>query len=479
MTELRPANFMPGGRRHPERRSPRGRPVAPATGGGGWRSSFTTERQGIALLVVAVLVGGGGSHAGIANLLVQLSAFAVLALSPERLWASCRNSARPLVWLAAATIALPLVQLIPLPQSIWSALPGRGPVSDTFALIGLRDHWFPLSMSPSRTFIAFLALLPALVMLLVAAGLDEKGRTRMLWAIVWLGMLNVAVGAIQLATGSAAANFYGQDHEASHLYGTFANHNATGLFLDIALLALIGLPQKAADRSLLDLPLVRAGIGMLLVLGVVLTQSRSSIAILAVPFAILGLRFMKARRARPHFAFTPRHWGVVALAVGALLAGAYLTASSGRFQQVQERFSVLQDERPHIWADALTAAGHYWPVGAGIGAFDDVFQLHESLEYLTPLRAGRAHNDYLEFAIEAGVAGFILVVAWLAWLVHAGLGRRSDLPPAVRSAALAMFVAIGLQGLIDYPMRTQALLCIAGAMVGLLGHRRPEPAGER
>ena len=443
-----------------------------------WRERFTTEWQAITLLAVAVLVGGGGSHAGVANLLVQFTALAILALSPALPWISYRNSSRLLMLLAAVSIALPLLQIIPLPQPVWSGLPGREPVLQSFELLGLDDHWFPFSMSPSRTLVAFLALIPAVVMMMLATCLDDTWRTRLLWAIVGLGIFNVALGSIQLVTGSAVANLYGEDRDASQLYGTFANHNATGLFLDIALLALIGLPRSAAGKGLLQQPLVRTGIGAFLVLGLVLTQSRSAMFILIVPLALAGLRFLRERPKSSRSSLKPAHWIGLAAIACVLAAGTYVVASSARFDQSVSRFSDLEDERPHVWEDSLTAARHYWPVGAGIGAFDDVFQLHESLEYLTPLRAGRAHNDYLEFAIEAGVVGFIILGAWIVWLARAAIGRSGQLQSPMRGAAVAVFVAIGLQALIDYPMRTEALLCIAGAMAGLLGQRKPDPSAD-
>ncbi|HKT84813.1 MAG TPA: O-antigen ligase family protein [Novosphingobium sp.] len=472
--DSRTSSYASDTRRRPSSRrvARQGAHAGPATKS--WRARFTTERQAIALLAVAVLVGGGGSHAGIANLLVQLAALVVLGLSPALPRASYRNSSRLLACLAAATIALPLLQVVPLPQPVWSALPGREPISQTFGLIGLESSWFPFSMSPHRTLVAFLSLIPAVVMMMLATCLDEKWRTRLLWTIVGLGIFNVALGAIQLVTGSGAANLFGEDHVASQLYGTFANHNATALFLDIALLALVGLPREA-ESGLLESPLVRIGLGAFLVLGLVLTQSRSGMFIAIVPLALVGLRFLRARSKSGRPGVRRHHWIALGAAACMLAAGTFVVASSGRFEQAVSRFSDLQDERPHVWEDSLTAVRHYWPAGAGIGAFDDIFQLHESLEYLTPLRAGRAHNDYLEFAIEAGAVGFVLVGAWIVWLIRTAIGRGSDLRPPMRSAAVAVLVAIGLQALIDYPMRTEALLCIAGAMAGLLGRRRPDP----
>ena len=115
---------------------------------------------------------------------------------------------RPLALLAGISIAFPLVQLIPLPYPVWTALPGREPIAQTFELLGLKEHWFPMSMSPARTFIAFLSLIPALTMMMLAACLDETWRSRVLWAIAALGVMNVALGAMQLAAGNSVADVF-------------------------------------------------------------------------------------------------------------------------------------------------------------------------------------------------------------------------------------------------------------------------------
>ena len=96
-----------------------------------------------------------------------------------------------------------------------------------------------------------------------------------------------------------------------------------------------------------------------------------------------------------------------------------------------------------------------------MGTFDEVFQIDESLENTAQRRAGRAHNDYLEIAIEAGLPGLLLIAAWSAmciWL--AWRARRSPLRWAGWAAA-GILLAIALQSATDYPLRNQAMLCLA------------------
>jgi O-antigen ligase len=103
-----------------------------------------------------------------------------------------------------------------------------------------------------------------------------------------------------------------------------------------------------------------------------------------------------------------------------------------------------------------------------MGAFDEVFQVDESLESLTKRTAGRAHNDWLELAIEAGLAGLALAVlwmvliGWLSWRV-----RHSSQRWAAWSGS-TFLLAIALQSITDYPLRNQTILAFAGFALLLL-----------
>ena len=88
------------------------------------------------VVTLAMLFGGGGNQ-GWSDALVQLAALPLLAwalfkLSPSQLdrhgqWA---------IVLLCAILAWPLLQLIPMPPTLWSALPGRGEIA-----IGLPSGW--------------------------------------------------------------------------------------------------------------------------------------------------------------------------------------------------------------------------------------------------------------------------------------------------------------------------------------------------
>ena len=419
------------------------------------------------LLALAVLFGGGGVRYGFFNLTVQLAGIGVLAVNREALFQFARQAPYPLVLLIAATMALPLLQLLPLPPVIWMELPGRDLVLESLLLSGRGIPWFPISVDINRTLLAFVSLLPALAVLVLAWRLDSIQAVCVLWLIVGLGLLNLGMGALQLSTINANANFY-PGAAPDQLYGTFANHNSAGIFLLISLLALVGLPSQKQDRSALSL--WRLSIAVMLVVGVVLTQSRSSIALLAVPAAFAILQYFQGRKVRN----SARWWGVAPVLALALIGvgwGGYALLTSPKVQQSIERFEGLEDGRPGVWEDSLVVAGRYWPVGSGFSTFDEVFQVDESLEHVLATRAGRAHNDYLEVAIEAGAAGLALVLVWILWMLTATWRAATQADALVRFTGSAMLLCVMAQSMIDYPLRNQALLCVAAAMVALLARR--------
>ena len=168
-----------------------------------------------------------------------------------------------------------------------------------------------------------------------------------------------------------------------------------------------------------------------------------------------------------------------AVALGATVIGGLVIAAPGRIEATLERFEAKDDPRRFIWGDAIFAAERYWPAGAGMGAFDEVFQIDESLENVTLRTAGRAHNDYIELAIEAGLPGLALAVFWItACAVMAFQSRRSGLAWAGWAGG-AFLLAIALQSITDYPLRNQTILAFAGYALLLLARTATSRGEER
>ncbi len=159
-------------------------------------------------------------------------------------------------------------------------------------------------------------------------------------------------------------------------------------------------------------------------------------------------------------------------ALAALVAGAAVMFSgNSRLDSVLARFDASRDSRVDLWQDTLTAIGQYWPWGSGVGTFTRTFLPVERVETLDDLFPNRAHNDYLEFLLEAGALAPLILLAGLgclAWLARrAWNAHRADRPAVL--FALGTFMVIGLHSFVDYPLRNMAIASLAGVAAGLLG----------
>jgi O-antigen ligase len=397
---------------------------------------------------------------------LQLLACALLAVNLPAVLDFFSNAPLALRILVLATIALPLLQIIvPLPPSVWHILPGRNFITESLRLVDRADAWRTFSVDPGRTLLALAGTIAPLVALLLTWRVRDTSVTWIYVMLAGFGLASVLLGGLQLASDNRLLMIQSEAFGTADLQATFANRNSSGLFLDIALACLVSLPQTGF--RFIDLIPVRLVWGALLVLGVLASHSRSSMALMLVPLAIAALR--EARHANRTRAPTRLQIALpVGLLIVAISAGVGLTMlGNNRVEQAAARFDSLHDARFVIWPDALLTVKRFWPTGGGVGTFDNAFQLDESLETLNQFRAGRAHNDYLEVAYEAGAAGLAIVIGWLAWIALAMLRLGCG---ALRSStgALSGLMVLALQSIVDYPLRNQSLLCIAAILVGVI-----------
>ena len=72
-----------------------------------------------------------------------------------------------------------------------------------------------------------------------------------------------------------------------------------------------------------------------------------------------------------------------------------------------------------------------------------------------------AHNDYLELALETGLPGILLLIAFLAWWCwQAAAVWRSPSSNHLAKAATIASAAIMAHSIVDYPLRTSAIAAL-------------------
>ena len=436
-----------------------------------------------AFLIVLLVLGGAGRGAFWANAAVQILSAGVLAwcLIDTRL-----NRFTPAAWqllgLAAAIVALSLLQLVPLPPDIWSQLPGRQIIVDGFAATGKDLPWLPLSMAPDDTLFGVLKFLPALAAFSLAARLTPRAMTDPLgWTIALAAVAAVGVGLAQIFGGRDSLLYFHDITNWGSAVGFMANanHQATFLLMAIPFGAVLVARQlinaELGDRNV-GLGLIIVTLLAAAVFGVLIAGSAAGYGLL-IPSILLSFLI---GRGRGSGATTIAAVLGVSLIVAVL---AIVVASSPRL--VGLGMTDMSDSslgRPDTSARTLEAIFDTMPFGSGLGSFEALFPSYEDPLVVTPTFMNHAHNDYLEVALEYGVPGVLLIALFLLWFAGRSLSiwraEGEDGARLRRAACVAVLIVI-LHSIVDYPARTAAISGFAGLCLGIMAARSEPPRKRR
>lgn len=439
-------------------------------------SSFAIYRLTIVLLVIAVLLGGGGANPPLFEAIIEVASIPVLGavvLHFDR--GRMRGLALAGIVLLACVAAIPIVQLVPLPASVWTALPGRGLAVEAARLGGFAGQAMPLSLDREATLRSAMALLPGAVMFVAGLHLAGDQRWRLAQTLLGLVTVSAVLGAVQVAAGDDPAMLLYSSQHVGYPIGLFANrnHQADMLLIGVALAAGLLAADEPARRSRLQPPLFY-GLMTLFVVEVVTTSSRMGIMLL-IPTLLFVFHSLIVR-AVATLPGRGLRFALIVVPFGLLVLG------GGVLERATRRFDRLHDSRFDFWPDVRWAIGQYFPAGSGMGTFDTVFRSAERLVMVSPHYVNHAHNDYLEVALEAGLPGLVALFGFFIWLAIAGYRgwRRAPggSPDMLRRVAIVSIAVILLHSAVDYPLRQMSLDTIFALCCALLvarGEGRPPP----
>ena len=420
---------------------------------------------GLALSGALVFGGASARHGYASTAIAQLACLPALGLG---LFATLKDGtgpkARPALLILTAAFSLPLFYLIPLPPTVWTALPGRSGFADLYRMSAIPTPWLPVSLDPHATLRSWTALIPAAAAALGVLHLAWPERRRLAWLIVILAGLNASLGLAQAVVGEGGLRPYTFTNQGDPV-GFFANRNHFATLLFAAVPVLGALASGAVERRSRKTELRRAGQALLLMLLLAALASSGSRAgmLLAFPAMVGALSITAAgtRWGRTGFAATV----LIAASIGILLLLAHLGPDAGL---------PADPERRTVALSTLGAATEFQPLGAGYGTFPSAYQLHEQPGLLPSAWVNHAHNDWLELWLEGGWPFLVAAAAFLVWLGFscARLCRADPLHPlderAMQGAGALLVILLMAHSTVDYPMRTSALLAVFGFACAVL-----------
>ena len=424
----------------------------------------------IALFVAIMMCTGGISSVEPPMIYVHLVlALALIAAALVRLFQQgfSNRLAQAASWIAVAIYLLVLLQLVPLPPSLWTHLPGRELVLRNLGLLDEKAPWMPLTLSPEATRQCALALMPPIAVFFATLTLSARNCMPIVIAILLCTLPSVSLALLQHLRGADGSYYI---YESSYGIGTgvFNNRNFFAAQIYTAL-PFLGFALATMTRRF-HLPLLLVGfLGLtfliFLLSGLAVSESRTGIALsmLALGFAAIVARG----------GFVASRSGLWMLGASAMIVGLMIVAQASmmgimRFAEPE----LAMDIRSEIWSTSIALLKEHFMLGSGLGSFPSLYQMVESPAVLQDTYVNHVHNDWFELAIETGAPGIVLELAFLAWYATSfwriwRFGSSGGAANIQRTASLVLPLLM-LHSLDDFAMRTPALITLLGLCCGLM-----------
>ena len=420
--------------------------------------------------LLACLILGGSAQGIWQNTLLQLAGLGIIAWAAATGDEPLPKSAQALMLILIAAFVVVVLQLIPLPTSLW-AHGLRMRIAEGYSLLGRPVPSLPLSLTPYASLSTLLAIIPPLA---VFCAILRLGAFRASWlaaALLAGAVAGITLGALQVVAPGAASPWY-LYHETNRgvAVGFFANANHMADLLVCGLPFIAALAAGGRSRNIQRysaLLIILAGAALLLVVGIALNGSLAGYT-LAVPAIAASILIVAPAQRSVRLP--------VAIIAGLALVAAVAAMASTSIgsSRIGQEASGSVESRQEILKTTGRAIRDTMPFGSGLGSFVKVYPLYESADHVTPEYVVHAHNDYAELALELGLAGVLLIGVFLAWwtaAVRAGW-RTGGGGPYARAASITSAVIL-VHSVVDFPLRTAAISATFAMCLALLINRRP------
>ncbi len=418
---------------------------------------------------------------------------------------------RIVFWVPVVFLGYALIQSGPIPEfanayfgeitAVRSEF-GSGPAAELFfaaqkldsKIVQESDPSFFGSLIPQETRWAMVPFILATAVAWLSSVLfaARRPRTTFLWCLLIHTVLLATWGIVQRSTGSddllpGVPNIYRSIPFASFIY-----RNAgvaailPGIAAAVALIYSNRSTSKSSERarpsvnyysnrtvlSAKDLAIM--SLAIVLAVGTAISLSRGAWISLSAALLLITVLLRKAVRWEFVLAIL-----TITIAVGSVALYKVTKQLEFRFERLGYQELTL-DERWTHWNDGIATAVKHFPSGSGLGTYGYATLLEQSEPRNGWFR--EAHNQYLEIATESGIVGVLLLVALIAWWLHACIELRPK--RIVRSGqrehqswglfAISVFAFAAIQSFGDFVLTIPANMIIYASFFGILAQVKRE-----
>jgi O-antigen ligase len=424
---------------------------------------------GIAVYLVVMILSGGISNVGPPVIYLHLVLASIVAcVAIARLFRMGIPTRLAIVgmWIIILTYGLILWELVPLPPSLWTILPGRDLVLRNLILLGRNPDWMPLTLTPEATRQCALDLLPGAAGFLAALTFPTRKSAYIIIAVLFCLLPSLIFAFLQYAHGNDGS-YYVYENNFGVGTGLFNNRNFFAAQVYTAL-PFIGIAVPRTARRF-QIPVVVAimfgiTIAAISLAGLAVSGSRTGIglAMVSLVFAVI-----LARDGFPRSRMPLSLLGTSAVVGGLLVLGQASMMGIMRFGEPGLGVGI----RSEIWSTSWIALHQHFIFGSGLGSFSSVYQLVETPAVLKTAYINHVHNDWFELAIETGLLGISLMLVFVLWYLYAvycawryGNGKWTA---EIQRVATIVLLLLMVHSADDFALRTPALLTLFGICCGL------------
>ena len=408
----------------------------------------------IVITLLGNLVFGVASTGGMGLIAVLMVPLVVFWVADSLFAQEFALSKNPLQLPIVGLILIGLIQLLPFGGSAEASEILQMPVSNS------------LTISPFATTLAIFKLIMFLVFFAAAlVYIDSPLRMRtIVFALIIFGAFVSFLGILQQLSNPEWVLWI-REVQNARPFATYVNRHHFAAFLLMTISLTLGLLFAGSTKPDKRLLLIIAA--CLMGFGIVFTSSRGALLSLIALLAMLtGLSFLSGKKLdskRQKKNFFSRVWILVganvALVLFLLVSVAWIGGSdiSLRSAGLNET-AQFTSGRVDFWGNTLKVIKDNPILGTGLDTFQIAYTRYDT--WNGQLRVNHAHNEYLHVLSEAGILGFICIVAFIFLLFRQGLRIiNSTLHPfrrGIAAGALAGCFGILVHSFFDFPLRTNA-----------------------
>ncbi len=162
-----------------------------------------------------------------------------------------------------------------------------------------------------------------------------------------------------------------------------------------------------------------------------------------------------------------------------VIGGSILISVSPQAVSIARLFdnSLASDMRFSVTGTIIDVIKAHFPVGTGLGGFQPAYEAFEPDALLRRQYLNEAHNDYLQLALEGGLAGCVLLFAFASWCVFhlVRTMRHGNAHPdaEIQSTGGLVILLIAVASVVDYPLRTGFIMVVLVVAASWLGAHEP------